>query len=106
MDSEDLEATLSEHSFMRCSLGGLTAAGSILCARELGYRAGLSLFILPKQVVRLMPRSMQKTVPQRSGYAGQSHRKSNHMLNRSLHFLLFYHLAAAASTIGAAFSPE
>jgi hypothetical protein len=35
--------------------------------------------------------------------AGQSHRKSNHMLNRSLHFLLFYHLAAAASTIGAAF---
>jgi hypothetical protein len=41
-------------SFMRCSLGGLTAAGSILCARELGYRAGLSLFILPKQSKRAL----------------------------------------------------
>jgi hypothetical protein len=29
--------------------------------------------------------------------AGQSHRKSNHMLNRCLHLLVLYRLAAAAS---------
>ena len=40
---------------------------------------------------------------QQNDDAGQSHGKSNHMLNRYMHFLVFYHWAAAASTIGAAF---
>jgi hypothetical protein len=35
--------------------------------------------------------------------AGQSHRKSDHMLNRCLHLLVLYRLAPAASTIGATF---